>query len=271
LLCRAAGSDAFPPFPASRQYADEKVRIEPNSFVGGFPALMIRKLVRKLNNLQCWHTETVQMILRTEGGTAEAIVRVLVEAGLAVAETEHGIDGYRTTSLAPAFGSATAAKPITRRTADRALSQLLERVDQVNGDRRFLAKVTKVIVFGSYLRADVDRLSDVDIAVELQPKVADRERLRELTHDRVEQLQMAGCRFRDWLEVEYWWHLEAFRFLKSRSRAISLIDYKVEKELVDKVPHKVLLSCPADVGAEPRRRPSKSPVRRRRPSGDCPF
>ena len=54
---------------------------------------MIRKLVRKLNNLQYWHAETVQLILRTEGGTAEAIVRALVEAGLAAAETEHGMDG----------------------------------------------------------------------------------------------------------------------------------------------------------------------------------
>jgi hypothetical protein len=38
-------------------------------------------------------------------------------------------------------------------------------------------------------------------------------------------------------EAEYWWHFEAFRFLKSRSRAISLIDYTAEKEFVDKVPH----------------------------------
>jgi predicted nucleotidyltransferase len=139
------------------------VRIEPNSFVGGFPALTIRKLVRRLNNLQCWNAETVRVILRTEGGTAEAIVRALVDAGLAAAQTEQGMDGYRTTSLAPAFGSATAARPITRQTADRALSQLLERVDQVNGEARFLAGVTKVVVFGSYLRADVDRLSDLDI------------------------------------------------------------------------------------------------------------
>src|SRR5579862_4317462 len=104
----------------SQQYADYKVRIEPNSLVGGFPALTIRKLVRRLNNLQCWNAETVQWILRTEGAAAEAIVRAMVEAGLAAAQTEHGMNGYRTTSLAPAFGSATAAKPITRQTADRA-------------------------------------------------------------------------------------------------------------------------------------------------------
>jgi predicted nucleotidyltransferase len=205
-----------------------KVRIDSNGVVGGYPALTIRKLVRRLNNLLYWNAGTVQSILRTERTDAEGIVTALVEAGLAVAQTGQGIDGCTTTPLAQSFGSATAAKPITRQTADRVLCQLLERVNQVNRDACFLAKVTKVVVLGSYLRAEVNRLSDLDIAVELQPKEVDWDRLRELTQQRVEQLRMAGRRFSNWLEIEYWWHLEAFRFLKGRSRAISLIDYKAE-------------------------------------------
>jgi hypothetical protein len=111
--------------------------------VGGFPALTIRRLVRRLNNLRGWNAETVRVILRTEGGAAEAIVGALFEAGLAVSKPEQGVDGHQTTLLAQAFGSATAAKPITRQTADRALSQLVE------------------------------RLSDLDMAIELLPKEAD--------------------------------------------------------------------------------------------------
>jgi predicted nucleotidyltransferase len=48
-------------------------------------------------------------------------------------------------------------------------------VDRVNNDNRFLAKVTRVIVFGSYLRTGKDKLSDVDIAVELAPKESEVE------------------------------------------------------------------------------------------------
>jgi predicted nucleotidyltransferase len=231
------------------------VRIDPKAVVGGYPALTIRKLVRRLNDLQYWNSQTVQVILRNERSEAEAIVRALVEAGLAVAAPIRGMDDCTTTQLARSFGSATAAKPITRQTADHALSQLLERVTQVNRDACFLAKVTKVVVLGSYLRADVDRLSDLDIAVELKPKEADWDRRCALTLNRVEQLQMAGRRF-NWLEIEYWWHLEAFRFLKSRSRAISLLDYTAEKEFVDTVPHLVLLSVVTDV-AESRNDKSK--------------
>jgi predicted nucleotidyltransferase len=245
------------------------VRIDPKAVIGGYPALMIRKLVRKLNNIQYWKAETVQVILRNERSEAEAIVKTLVEAGLAVTAPIRVMDGWATTQFARSFGSATAAKPITRKTADHALSQLLERVNQVNTEERFLAKVTKLVVLGSYLRADVDRLSDLDIAVELQPKEANWDRLRELTLNRVEQLEIAGRRF-NWIEIQYWWHLEAFRFLKSRSRAISLIDYTAEKKFVDSVPHLVLRSVAPEV-TQPTADKAKAPARRRRRPSDCPF
>jgi predicted nucleotidyltransferase len=245
------------------------VRIDPKAVIGGYPALMIRKLVRKLNNIQYWKAETVQVILRNERSEAEAIVKTLVEAGLAVAAPIRVMEGWATTRFARSFGSATAAKPITRKTADHALSQLLERVNQVNTEERFLANVTKLVVLGSYLRADVDRLSDLDIAVELQPKEANWDRLRELTLNRVEQLEIAGRRF-NWIEIEYWWHLEAFRFLKSRSRAISLIDYTAEKKFVDSVPHLVLRSVAPEV-TQPTADKAKAPARRRRQPSDCPF
>ena len=245
------------------------MRIDPKAVIGGYPALMIRKLVRKLNNIQYWKAETVQVILRNERSEAEAIVKTLVEAGLAVTAPIRVMDGWATTQFARSFGSATAAKPITRKTADHALSQLLERVNQVNTEERFLAKVTKLVVLGSYLRADVDRLSDLDIAVELQPKEANWDRLRELTLNRVEQLEIAGRRF-NWIEIQYWWHLEAFRFLKSRSRAISLIDYTAEKKFVDSVPHLVLRSVAPEV-TQPTADKAKAPARRRRRPSDCPF
>ena len=37
-----------------------------------------------------------------------------------------------------------------------------------------------------------------------------------------------------------WWRRAVLRFLKARSRAISLHDYAYEKELIDAAPHKVI-------------------------------
>ena len=55
-------------------------------------------------------------------------------------------------------------------------------------DPYFLGKVVRVILFGSTLKPEVQRLSDVDIAVELAPKAAGRERAHERNYQRAEEL-----------------------------------------------------------------------------------
>ena len=87
----------------------------------------------------------------------------------------------------------------------------------------------------------MQRLSDVDLAVELSPKQADFDRARALNRKRAEELASRGRQFRNILEVEFCWHREAFRLLKGGSRVISLADYAVEKRFVLEVPHRVLI------------------------------
>src|SRR5207245_320136 len=86
------------------------------------------------------------------------------------------------------LSAATAAAPVTRATAERALAQFLDRVRRVDQDPYFLAKVTRLVLFGSMLRPEVQRLSDVDLAVELSPKEADFDRSRVLNRERAEEL-----------------------------------------------------------------------------------
>src|ERR1019366_1564901 len=83
-----------------------------------------------------------------------------------------------------------------------------ENLDRINSDGHFLAQIAHVILFGSYLRPEVDRLGDVDVAVELRPKEADRGRLRELNYQRAAELERNGHRFRPTLDRESWWQME---------------------------------------------------------------
>lgn len=53
-------------------------------------------------------------------------------------------------------------------------------------------------------------------------------------------MESIGRRFNQFLECGAWWHVEAFQFLKGRSRAISLHDYADERELIDAAPHQVI-------------------------------
>jgi predicted nucleotidyltransferase len=165
---------------------------------------------------------------------------------------------------------ATAARPVTRQTAERALAEFLERVERVNDDRYFLARVTRVALYGSMLRPEVERLSDVDLAVQLVAKETDSERLRAANAERAEQLAILGKCFGSFLEEQFCWFLETFRFLKGRSRVISLADYNVEKRLVLAVPHRMLLGEPEELPPEPPPKARQSAPRRRRPR-DCPF
>jgi predicted nucleotidyltransferase len=148
--------------------------------------------------------------------------------------------------------------------------QFLERVARVNDDPYFLARVTRVALYGSMLSPELKRLSDVDLAVQLVAKETDFDRLREANAARVEQLAILGKRFGSFLEEQFCWFLETFRFLKGRSRVISLADYSVEKRLVLAVPHRMLLGEPEELPPEPAPEAPQRAARRRRPR-DCPF
>ena len=108
-------------------------------------------------------------------GNGRALVRVLRAEGL-IEAVGRGI--WTMTQAGVTLSAATAAKQVTRATAERALSELLERVTEVNRNPNFLAKVTRIVLFGSMLKPEVERLSDVDVAVELARKEPDFDRAK---------------------------------------------------------------------------------------------
>jgi predicted nucleotidyltransferase len=114
---------------------------------------------------------------------------------------------------------ASAAKPIKRAAADRLLSQLLERVEEVNESPDYLYKVVKVVLFGSYLDESRLTLSDIDIAVELERKEPDYEKHVEMNDAQVEK----ECRsYLSFLDHNYFSYNKVLKRLKNKSTGISL-------------------------------------------------
>jgi hypothetical protein len=150
------------------------------------------------------------------------------------------------------------------------LHEFLSRVEQVNADPYFLGKVTRVVLFGSMLKPEVERLSDVDLAVEVAPKEPDFDQARAENYERVEKLAAEGHPFRNFREQEGCWYWEVFGFLKGRSRVVALADYATEKTLVLTVPHRVLLGSADTTSSAPNPGKRQRPERKRRPR-DCPF
>jgi predicted nucleotidyltransferase len=243
------------------------MRVDPKGTIAGRPALLVRDCLRILRGRISWNLAALEAAASLETGTGKSLLRTLAAAGLVKSV---GRGWWEITQAGQRLSSATAAKPITRETAEKALREFQARVERVNRDARFLGRVNRVVLFGSMLREDVDRVSDVDIAVEVLPKIGDRERLAAENRRRVESQLAAGHVFRNFLHIHFHWYREVFRFLKSRSRVISLADYAAEKSLILNVPHRMLLGDdePAPVEPPPEPKPEARPGRRPR---DCPF
>lgn len=239
------------------------MRIDPKDTIGGHPALVVRKTLRHLRHSDQWNLASLEAAAALPPSTGHALLKALRAEGLIEAS---GTGVWTLTQAGRTFSSATAASRVTRATAEKALAQFLDRVTEVNLNRYFLARATRVVLFGSMLKPQIERLSDVDLAVELTPKETDFERARLKNQQRVEELADQGHRFRHFLELEGCWYFETFHFLKGRSRVIALADYKAEKTFVLAVPHRFLIGEPEQIAVPATPRPT---VSKRRPR-DCP-
>ena len=79
---------------------------------------------------------------------------------------------WKLTLWGSALSKALFPAPVSRRNAEKKLIEFMERVHQVNEDGRFLYRVRKVIVFGSFL-TESPTVGDLDIAIDLEPKEPD--------------------------------------------------------------------------------------------------
>ncbi len=211
------------------------MHVDAKGTVGRYPVLLVRGTLRHLRSRLQWGLAELEAAAGLAPGNGRALVRVLRTEGL-IEAVGRGI--WTMTQAGVTFSAATAAQQVTRATAERTLSEFLERVTEVNQNPYFLAKVTTVVLFGSMLKPGVERVSDVDVAVELARKEPDSDRAQERNRQRAEVWANLGRRFRNVLEWEGCWYWEAFRFLKGRSRVIAPADRNAEKAFVLAVPHR---------------------------------
>jgi predicted nucleotidyltransferase len=243
------------------------MRIDPKGTIRQYPTLLVRTTLRHLRSRLSWGLAELEAAAGLTPGDGRDLVTALRFEGLIEAA---GRSAWKITQAGQTLSSATAAKRITRATAEKALQQFLDRVERVNNDPYFLGKVTRVVLFGSMLKPEVERLSDVDVAVEVASKEADFDRARVKNYERVEKLAAQGHRFGNFLEQEVCWYWEVFGYLKGHSRVIALADYATEKAFVLTVPHRMLLGDKETISSASIPGTPQRPVRNRRPR-DCPF
>jgi predicted nucleotidyltransferase len=197
------------------------VRIDPHEKIAGLPAVAVRDFLRRSDNFTA--TDLAQTFKLTLA-EAQRVARELQAVGLIEPSKDErdDEDTFLMTAKGGRLRSASAARALTRRSAEQILDQFLERVHAVNGERSYAFRVRRVLLFGSMLDGGQERVSDVDIAVELEPREQEPTRQRELQDSRIREARRRGRTFSNYVEELVWPRREVLLCLKARSRGLSL-------------------------------------------------
>ena len=203
------------------------MRIESRQMIARFPAVQIRRLMRETVGRSI-SLRWIREVLQCSESTAATVLVDLQREGLVVQVEDHLEPSLKGSALA----QATAAKPLVRITAERLISGVVERARLINADDDWAYRVSMLVVFGSFV-GGAERPNDVDVACRLKP------RWQGPSQEEAEQLSRAARdhRFRNTWECVAWPKLEVLRFLKSRSRGLSVQELddwilKQEKHLI---------------------------------------
>jgi len=157
---------------------------------------------------------------------AHAVATAMLDAGLVERDSEREtrndsrMPWFNVTEQGWSIARASAARRISRQSAEIALNALMKRVQLANANSQYLYSVTSVVVFGSYLEA-CESLGDVDVTVELQPRIPISEESNWIEIFRLHAWD-SGRSFSTLEDEIDWPRREVLLFLKSRKRSIHL-------------------------------------------------
>jgi hypothetical protein len=245
------------------------MRIRPDDLVVDFPAKQIRKLLRQSD--QFLSVDDVTKVLGLRGKSALRLLEALEHQGFVKKNTSapDPNKNWKHTLKGGALSNALFSSAVSRRNGEKALIEFMDRVGEVNENGRFLFRVRKVLVFGSFL-TESSTIGDLDIAIDLVPKEPDARKHSELVQARANDAELSGKRFRNFIQRLDFAAQEVRSHLKARSRIIQLTDCNDGVLKVAK--HRVIFENPAqDRIALKNAAPKRRMRRPRKIDKDCPF
>jgi len=137
------------------------VQIQTTDEIEGVPLLKIRALFRQAGLDGVVSADLVRHQLNLTKSKTGRVIAALRRMGfLEPIRTGRGVkpaeNEWQLSKNGIRLRGATAAKPLRRETAERLLSEFLERITALNSNPRFLARVQKAVVFGSHI-GEMDR------------------------------------------------------------------------------------------------------------------
>jgi predicted nucleotidyltransferase len=191
--------------------------------IAGVSILSVRKLLNARGDFL--DEEGVVAQLRISAEVARKLIRELERQGFIEASKSYsGQSAWEITMRGRALRLSTAAKPISRKTAEARLSEFLMRVNEIRIDEHYIYKVKRAWVFGSFL-SKAEKLGDVDLAIELVAKSFQGRSFDEIMREKIDEAHRNGRTFSSVFEQAIWPQKEVWLKLKSKSRSLSLHPY----------------------------------------------
>lgn len=208
------------------------MRIEKGQLIAGYPAVRIRNMFRRLFNVV--QEGNVVHLLGVSKTRAKHVLKELVQAGFLKPDPRWK-GCYGTTPLSDRLSCASATPLLPREKADRMLEELKIRALEVNRNLDYTWRVSKLVVFGSYLDKSKDKIGDLDVMVELAHKSGH-------TYGSDDEKTQNDPKAPS---VTYWWQkTRVYRALKNRRIGISLHPFETDYGLLKNGPSmEVDLSC----------------------------
>lgn len=203
------------------------MKIDKSIVLAGIPIIKIRDFLRR-HGVQS--TFTILMIADYFGVSAKLAVNILKElVALGYVEISHS-EEYTCTVKGNALAQVKFVKRMNRAKADRVFNDFMNRVYEVNNNDSFIYRVSKLILFGSYLNPDAEDYGDIDIAYKLDRKIDDYEEFEEQNQRIINNAVHNGKTFSSFFEEWTYSRDIVLHYLKNRSPYISLhlpedIDY----------------------------------------------
>ncbi len=202
------------------------MKIEKGQTIAGQSVLKVRDFFKRY---QRFDAADVAHFFAISKKAAKAVCLELLKAGYSEqVPKEQMPDEYKKEiwydllPLGRSLRLARAVPPITRQKADCIVEEFMARVREVNSNKKYVYKVDKVLLFGSYIRPDATELNDVDIAVEIIHKFDNPDIRQKKNDEYIKAAIRSGRRFNDWLDQMFCPEVDVKKFLKNRSRYISL-------------------------------------------------
>jgi predicted nucleotidyltransferase len=204
------------------------MRLQRGEVVAGLPSELARQLARSCH--AAWtNTERIAAVCKITKSDAAAALESLLAAGYVDRRTIGDAAGGRvqwdTTVKGAALAMASFAAPISRGKAQQLLHAVLHRIDEYNADDGKPYLVTSLRVFGSFLDPLVDKLGDLDLDVEFEPRTPEAEE----TEAKLDYADRSGRRFSTFMDRLFWPQVELLQILRGRSAYINVHTGDVER------------------------------------------